>query len=152
MDARYPGIIRDCRLAMESVVIGQRAHELQRKGCVVVSMYSKHWPCLFPQQGPGRKHDRRIRLEPWQEDIVGREAKQFVRGLIHSDGCRVVADDRGVKSARYHFSNRSDDIKRLLCAALDGLDIPWTRPCERQIAIYRKEAVARLDRFIGPKR
>ena len=27
-------------------------------GCTEVSGYSKHWPCLFPQHGPGRKHER----------------------------------------------------------------------------------------------
>lgn len=43
------------------------------------------------------------------------------------------------------------DIKRILCEALDMLSIPWTRPSERDIAIYRKDAVARLDEFIGPK-
>jgi hypothetical protein len=31
-------------------------------GCTEVASYSKHWICLFPQHGPGRKHDRRIEL------------------------------------------------------------------------------------------
>jgi hypothetical protein len=62
-----------------------------------------------------------------------------------------VANDRGVRSVRYHFSNRSEDIKELFCEALDQLGIPWTRPSHRDIAIYRKAAVARLDRFVGPK-
>ena len=64
----------------------------------------------------------------------------------------VVANDRGIKSTRYHFSNKSEDIKALFCASLDRLGIPWTRPSARDIAIYRKAAVARLDEFIGPKR
>jgi hypothetical protein len=63
----------------------------------------------------------------------------------------VVANDRGVKSVRYHFSNRSEDIKGIFCAALDRLEIPWTRPSNKDIAIYRKAAVAQLDEFIGPK-
>ncbi len=113
-------------------------------------MYSKHWPCLFPQHGPGRKHEREIRLQPWQENLLCDES--FVRGLIHSDGCRVVANDRGVASVRYHFSQKSEDIKALYCASLDRLGITWTRPCNKQIAVYRKEAVARLDEFIGPKK
>ena len=151
-DSRYPGIIDECCRAMEAVMPGQRAYRLLRKPhCVEISMYSKHWPCLFPQHGPGRKHERAIRLEPWQEHLVHRATESFLRGLIHSDGCRVIANDRGVESVRYHFSNRSEDIKRLFCAALDSLGIPWTRPSDRDIAIYRKEAVARLDRFIGPK-
>jgi len=82
---------------------------------------------------------------------VSREAERFLRGLIHSDGCRVIANDRGVKSVRYHFSNRSQDIKRLFCNSLDSLGIQWTRPSDRGNAIYRKDAVARLDQFIGPK-
>jgi hypothetical protein len=64
----------------------------------------------------------------------------------------VVANDRGIASVRYHFSNRSEDIKTLYCESLDALGIPWTRPCDRQIAVYRKSAVAMLDTFVGPKR
>ena len=64
----------------------------------------------------------------------------------------MVASDRGVPSVRYHFSNRSEDIKTLFCEALDRLEIPWTRPSERDIAIYKKAATAKLDEIVGPKR
>jgi hypothetical protein len=94
---------------------------------------------------------RPIRLEPWQEVLIKQATEEFIRGLIDSDGCRVVANDRGVRSVHYHFSNRSDDIRALFCAALDELAIPWTRPGEYQVAAYRKAAVARLDEFVGPK-
>lgn len=50
---------------------------------------------------------------------MNRDAESFLRRVIHSDGCRVIASDRGVKSVRYHFSNRSEDIKRLFCNSLD---------------------------------
>lgn len=150
-DSAYPGIIAECRRAMESVMPGGRAYLLQRKGCVEVSMYSKHWMCLFPQHGPGRKHHRRIALSEWQESLAQRTPKSLIRGLIHSDGCRVVASDRGVPSIRYHFSNRSDDIKQIFCSALDRLGIAWTRPSARDIAVYRKAATAYLDEFVGPK-
>ena len=80
--------------------------------------------------------------------MTARLPEEFVRGLIDSDGCRVVANDRGV---RYHFSNRSDDIRGLFTAALDALGIPWTRPSQYVIAVYRKAAAARLDEFVGPK-
>lgn len=152
-DTRYVGIIDECRLAMNAVMPGQSAYILQRKSsaCVEVAMSSKHWPCLFPQHGAGRKHDRPIRLNRWQRDLIQSETRSFLRGLVHSDGCRVVASDRGVPSVRYHFSNRSEDIKELFCESLDRLEVPWTRPSHRDIAIYRKWAVARLDEFIGPK-
>ena len=131
---------------------GQRAAVLQLpKGCAEVSLYSKHWPCLFPQHGPGKKHLRPIRLEPWQQALVDSATEEFILGLIHSDGCRVVANDRGVASIRYHFSNRSDDILGLFTAALDQLGIPWTRSSKYIVSIYRKAATARLDTLIGPK-
>lgn len=123
----------------------------RRENCAEVNQYSKHWPCLFPQHGPGRKHLRRIALEGWQQAIVDRETEEFVLGLIHSDGCRVVANDRGVRSVRYHFSNRSEDIIGLFTGALDALDVPWRRSNAHTVSIYRKAATARLDEFIGPK-
>jgi hypothetical protein len=90
---------------------GQRAAIVKRASqCAEVALYSKHWPCLFPQHGPGKKHTRRIALEPWQQTLVDQATEEFILGLIHSDGCRVVANDRGVRSVRYHFSNRSEDI------------------------------------------
>jgi hypothetical protein len=72
-------------------------------------------------------------------------------GLVHSDGCRVVANDRGVRSIRYHFSNRSEDINGLFTAALDKLGIHWTRSTKYIVSIYRKADTARLDEFFGPK-
>jgi hypothetical protein len=42
--------------------------------------------------------------------------------------------------------------KAILCASLDALGVHWTRPCDRQIAIYPKSSVRILDGFIGPKR
>ena len=152
LDAKYPQIIDRCCKAIDSLMPGQSASmQPQPTGCVVVSLYSKHWPCFFPQHGPGRKHLRAIRLEAWQEVLVKQATKDFIRGLFDSDGCRVVANDRGVRSVRYHFSNRSDDIRGLFCAALDELGIPWTTPSRYQVAVYRKAAVARLDEFVGPK-
>ena len=41
---------------------------VQRTGMTEVKSYSKHWPCLFPQHGPGRKHGRPIVLEEWVPD------------------------------------------------------------------------------------
>ncbi|MGV0746041.1 helix-turn-helix domain-containing protein [Mycolicibacterium sp. XJ870] len=151
LDNKYPAIIDRCREAIGMVMPGQHAGIVKKKGCVEVSLYSKHWPCLFPQHGPGRKHNRSIVLEPWQQALVGQATEEFIIGFIHSDGCRVVANDRGVKSIRYHFSNRSDDIINLFTAALDRLEIPWTRSTKYIVSIYRKAATARLDTFVGPK-
>ena len=114
------------------------------------------YPGIIPQHGPGRKHLRLIQLAPWQETIVAANRKPFVRGLIHSDGTRIIATERKGsyvrRAPRYAFSNKSEDIKRLFCESCNVLGVRWTRPSDRQIAIYRKESVARLDEFVGPKR
>jgi len=121
LDQKYPAIIERCCQAIEILMPGQRAGIVKRIGCVDVSLFSKHWPCLLPQHGAGVKHKRRIALEPWQQALVDQATEEFVLGLIHSDGCRVVANDRGVASVRYHFSNRSEDIIGLFTTALDQL-------------------------------
>jgi hypothetical protein len=96
MDSRYPMIIDECCSALESIFPRQKAHRLQRRDsrCIEVSMYSKHWLCLIPQHGPGRKHLREITLAAWQQRIVERCREPFIKGLIHSDGCRIVACER----------------------------------------------------------
>ena len=152
LDAAYPQIVEECATSLRSV--GPRTVWIgpHGRGAVEVAMYWNHWPCLFPQHGPGRKHLRPIVLVPWQCEIVARHPRSLIRGLIHSDGCRVVANDRGVMSVRYHFSNLSEDIKRIYCDGLDAIGIPWTRPSNRDIAVYRKVATTLLDEFVGLKR
>jgi hypothetical protein len=151
LDAKYPRIIAGCAAALEAVCPDKTAHLGRKPGCVEVGMYWNHWPCVFPQHGPGRKHLRKIELATWQGELMAREREAFVRGLIHSDGCRIIANDRGNPSVRYHFSNLSEDIKQLYCDSLDALGVRWTRPCAKQIAVYRKASVKVLDGFIGPK-
>lgn len=158
LDSAYPGIISECCAALEAVFPEKRAHPGQRRNsrCVDVSMWSKHWPCLIPQHGRGRKHLRPILLKPWQAEIVAANRQLFIRGLIHSDGTRIVATERKGsytrRAPRYAFSNKSEDIKRLFCESCDALGVRWTRPSNRQIAIYRKDSVAILDEFVGSKR
>ena len=152
-DTQYPGIIAGSRKAIDTLMPGQRAGVWTRPSgtCADVYLCSTHWPCLFPQLGFGVFLLRPIKLEPWQQQLVEQATEDVVRGLIHSDGCRVIANDRGVKSIRYHFTNHSEDILGLFTDALDRLDIPWTRSTKYVVSIYRKAASARLDEFIGPK-
>jgi hypothetical protein len=157
LDASYPGIIAECCAALEAVFPSKAAHPGKRRdsNCVEVTMYSKHWPCFVPQHGPGRKHLRLIYLAEWQQEIVDANHKPFLRGLIHSDGTRIIATERKGsyvrRAPRYAFSNRSEDIKRLFRRSCDAVGVRWTRPSDIQIAIYRKASVALLDEFVGPK-
>ena len=117
---------------------------------VDVSCYSKQWPMLFPQHGPGKKHERPIVLAPWQEEAVKACPELCLRGLIHSDGCRNINTGTNWRNPRYSFSNRSDDIRGIFCWACDLLQLHWTT-APRTIYVSRKADVARMDTFIGPK-
>ena len=156
LDSIYPNIVAECVNAVRAVRRG-RAHVQHRRGdrAVEVSNYWKHWPCLIPQHGPGRKHLRPIVLAEWQERIVGDHVEPFLRGLIQSDGTRIIATERKGRSERrvprYAFSNRSEDILGIFKNACEFAGVHCTRPSQHQIAVYSKAAVARLDEFIGPK-
>ncbi len=120
-----------------------------------MTIVSKQWQRLFPQHGPGYKHQHRIVLAQWQRELVDRHHPLLLRGLIHSDGCRVIARERQAgrvrHAPRYLFVNLSEDIIRLFCASCDALGITWTRPNRKTIAVYRLSSVARIDEFVGPK-
>jgi len=68
----YPGLIQRCENAMAEV-LPNKVGRTPKIGCTEVAAYSKHWPCLFPQHGPGKKHERRIELTPWQQELVDLE-------------------------------------------------------------------------------
>jgi hypothetical protein len=158
LDAAYPRIVAECASAMRAVAPGRHAHVLRRRSgrCVEVSSYSKHWPCYFPQHGHGPKHMRPMVLADWQLRIVEASVERFLRGLIHSDGTRIIATERKGRyvryAPRYAFSNRSEDILEIFRTACEMAGIHCTRASAKQIAVYSKSAVARLDQFIGPKR
>jgi hypothetical protein len=156
LDAAYPEIIRSCADAIGRVLPRNRVAVHGKAGCAIVQCYSKQWPCLLPQHGPGHKHDREIALADWQRRITYAHPRELIRGLIHSDGCRsanrVVRGRRSYVYTRYSFSNRSEDIKAILCEHLDLLGIAWRRAGEQTISVARREAVAALDAFVGPKR
>jgi hypothetical protein len=156
LDLRYPGIIDECERAMTRVMPANRVCRVMRVGCLEVGSYSKLWPQLFPQHGPGRKHEREIRLVGWQHGIVQEHAQALLRGLIQSDGTRFTNKVRHGEKVyaypRYNFCNASDDIRAVYTDALDRLGIAWRRMNARNISIARKDAVAALDAFVGPKR
>ncbi|MEU9557732.1 helix-turn-helix domain-containing protein [Streptomyces fumanus] len=154
----WPGLIERCREAITQVRPTLSVYALQKEGYVMVTSYSRHWPALFPQHGPGKKHQRRIALEPWQQTIVDAHPWEFVRGLIHSDGCRITnwttrlvgGERKRYEYPRYFFTNVSDDIRRLYTDTLDGLGVEWT-PHRYNISVARKASVALMDAHVGPK-
>lgn len=157
--ATWPGLIDAAEEALATVMPTCKVSRRQRTGCVAVGGLTRHWPCLFPQHGPGMKHTREIALAPWQRAIVDGHTEEFVRGLIHSDGCRSINrvrrpgknGDRWYEYPRYFFTNASDDIRKLYTDALDALGIEWKQNNARNISVAKAGAVARLDEFVGPK-
>ncbi|MGV9338337.1 helix-turn-helix domain-containing protein [Streptomyces sp. NPDC003688] len=159
----WPGLMDECEAAMHAVFPDNSVCRVQRIGCRNVKVYSKHLLCLFPQHGPGKKHERRIALEPWQQEIVDGHPWPFVRGLVHSDGCRITnwttrlvgGERKRYEYPRYFFTNVSDDIRRLYTDALEALGVEWTH-CTRHgnpynISVARKASIALMDAHVGPK-
>jgi hypothetical protein len=158
-DRTYPGIIRDVTDAIQSARPAGTVHHVRAPGVVVVQMSWKHWPCLFPQHGPGRKHLRTLVLEDWQREIIEAEPAAFLRGLFHSDGCRVnnwahrmVAGElKRYDYPRWQFVNHSPEIRQWCCEALDLVGVPWRLSSWKTVSVSTRAGVARLDELIGLK-
>jgi len=123
--------------------------ERRRTKVTEVTCYFGRWPSLLPQHGPGRKHHRRIALEPWQSQIVSAYPVDFLRGLVDSDGCRHRRIVRGRNYPAYGFTNQSEDIVRLFMWACDLLGIRSRRASRRTVSIARRADVKRLDELFG---
>jgi hypothetical protein len=150
----YPGIMDECEAAMRAVLV-PTVHRVHAIGCTVVQSMSMHWPCLFPQAGPGKKHEREIALQPWQQDLADTHPGPLLRGLFHSDGCRctnrIYKEGKAYAYPRYFFSNRSAGVMDVCRGALDRLKIEWRMARPDSLSVARKEAVAALDRWVGAK-
>ncbi len=157
----HPRVADDAEASMRIVAMLRSVHrrELPAAATVVESHWVR-WQDYLPQMGPGRKHERPIVLEPWQQEIVDREPHAFLRGLIESDGCRVVncfktklPSGRVAEYAypRYFFSNESAEIRALFCASCERIGVHWTQSSRRNISVSHRDSVAVLDAFIGPK-
>lgn len=117
---------------------------LKPSNCFEVYSYSRSWPCLLPQRGPGAKHQRRIWLADWQQRLAERWPAALLRGLIHSDGWRSL-NSRGRRGGtwtapRYGFGNFSSDVTSIFCSACDRVGLRWTAAFpsseNRQVTIY----------------
>ncbi len=118
---------------------------------VVLSVYSSHLSCLFPQHGAGKKHERRILLEPWQARLVEQEPWAFLRGCIRSDGCVFVNRTGPYAYVSYEVRNHSADLLRLFAWAcrLVGAE---HRIYASRVRIYRRASVALFAEHVGTKR
>ena len=98
---------------------------------------------------------------PGTRQIVDAFPREFLRGRIHSDGCRTINRFKTrlpsgrwaeCEYPRYFFSNMSADIRGLFCEYCERLGIRWTQSNHRNISVSHRTSVALLDEFVGPKR
>ncbi|WP_374209045.1 helix-turn-helix domain-containing protein [Kitasatospora sp. A2-31] len=150
--------------AIRQVFPNNKPCRVRRTRCRDVKVYSGHLTCYFPQHGPGRKHERTIALQPGQQEVVDAHPQDFLRGLVHSDGCRItnwtVRTVGGVRKRyeypRCFFTNTSTDIIRLFTDTLDAVGVQWKASKPRatgqvDISVARKDSVALMDAHIGAK-
>jgi hypothetical protein len=163
LDTAYPAILDETREAMRTTfpAASVTLHDRTGGGCAVLQVCDPGVPFAFPQHGPGRKHERSIRLLDWQREISRTRPESLLRGLIHSDGCRTVNRFQTrlpsgriatYQYPRYFFSNLSADIRRIFCEHCDLLGIHWTQSNSRNISVSHRDSVKRMDTFVGPKR
>jgi hypothetical protein len=152
-DARYPHLIELTKRAIVRVRGNPRVGTIRRVGCVEIYACWQHWPCVFPQHGPGVKHQRPTRLVGWQREIVDRYPRQLLRGLFHSDGCRTMNRVRKGRYSypRYFFTNTSADILQIFRDACDAVGVEHRNSRPNMISVAKRESVAALDAFVGPK-
>jgi hypothetical protein len=161
MDNAYPGLIIECadaigRISPNKVSIKKDA---RHNGVRVYSGW-KHWRVLLPQAAPGRKHTRSIVLTDWQSELVRLHREQFIRGLIHSDGCRTVnrftttlpsGRVAQYEYVRYFFSNLSADIRGLFVAVCEEIGVRTTLSNPRNVSVSHRDSVTILEQIVGPK-
>ena len=100
-------------------------------------------------------------LNDWQQALTAAHPGALVRGLIHSDGCRVInrfstvlpsGRTREYSYVRYFFSNLSADIRQIFKEHCAVLGIHVTQSNHRNLSVSHRASVAILEELVGPKR
>ena len=163
LDSAYPQVIDEAAGALAALFPPARVcrYDYGNANRTILQVCHPALLRAFPQHGPGKKHDRKITLGPWQRALTRAEPGALLRGLIHSDGCRCInrfksklPSGRIAEYAypRYFFTNYSADIRDIFCEHCDLLGIRWTQSNARNISVSHRKSVAILDEIVGPKR
>jgi hypothetical protein len=161
-DRRYPGISSEILAAMTTTFPGRapRVHPSSVGKSDVLCISHPAVLSAFPQHGAGRKHLRPIVLADWQLELTHAHSGCLLRGLIHSDGCRVVnrfqtklPSGRVAEYSyiRYFFTNYSADIRQIFVEHCDLLGIRVTRSNPRNLTVSLRRSVEVLEQIVGPK-
>ena len=161
-DRKYHGIIDETRGAMALTFPDRRISQIQSStgASDIVGVGHPAIGRAFPQHGPGRKHLRPIVLEEWQSRLTHKHPEALIRGLIHSDGCRVINRFKTklpsgrvaeYSYVRYFFSNLSKDIREIFIEHCELLGIRVTQSNHRNLTVSHRHSVAKLEEFVGQK-
>jgi hypothetical protein len=151
-DPRHPAVLEEMASALTRTFLWSKLQRVPADNgstCVLV-VYSGHMSCLFPQHGTGKKHARRIVLEPWQQRLVDTAPWSLLRGLIQTDGCVFVNRTGPSEYPSYDFCNRSADILDLFATTCATLGVEFRRYSKR-IRIYRRPSVKLMRAHVGIK-
>jgi hypothetical protein len=152
LDARYPKIVADTAELLGRCFPCNSVGRVRADdgATVVVWVYHRHLGCLFPQHGAGKKHERRIVLEPWQYELISAAPWAFLRGCIRSDGCVFVNVTGRYEYVSYDFCNVSADI---LAAFVETCELVGLRPrrTAQRVRLNRRTDVAQLLEHVGIK-
>jgi hypothetical protein len=153
LDAKYPTVVEDAASLMAHVVpdnnVGrQHSHEGRM---VTLYAYHQQWSCLFPQHGPGKKHDRTIALEPWQHELLAQAPWSFLRGCIRSDGCVFINRTGRYSYETYDFMNLSRGIRELFASTCAQVGVEC-RVYPKRVRVNRRASVALMLEHVGRKR
>lgn len=162
-DRRYPAISREIMDAMEAT-FPERHARLHASSAGESDVLAIAHPAVlkaFPQHGPGRKHLRPIFLADWQVELTHAHPGSLIRGLIHSDGCRVINRFKTklpsgrvaeYSYVRYFFSNLSKDIRDIFTEHCELLGIRVTQSNHRNLTVSHRDSVTILEDTVGAKR
>jgi hypothetical protein len=156
LDSKYPGIIESAQGLLARCFPANPVDVIPYHdgACVNVSIHSRHLACAFPQHGPGKKHERRIELEPWQEAILRAEPWAFIRACIWTDGCAFINRTGPYEYLSYGFSNRSRDIIELFAGACERVGVRYRltgTPKLWSVRINRRASVVLMEEHVGLK-
>ena len=155
-DRKYPLINKEIEKNLSILLPLNKVSIYYIGNCSIIYVHSNILPLLFPRSlEPGVKYKRKIFLEEWQLKIVNEYPKEFFKGLIQSDGSRYLISKKYNHYA-YNFSNKSQDIVDYLLLVSRKLNLKPTQTVSKtgviRIYFYKREDVAFIDTFIGPKK
>jgi hypothetical protein len=153
LDPAFPEVASRAATLLAETFAGNRVNRVRADAgaTLVLCVYSSHMTCLFPQHGPGKKHERRIALEPWQSAAVAAHPWAFIRGCLWTDGCSFVNRTGRYAYRSWDFCNSSSDIQMLFSSACRSVGVRH-RVNGTRIRIYRRPSVALVDAHVGEKR